>query len=281
MASTILNGTDNIIMTKVIALASVGLVSNFNLIIQAISSVVDQIPNAVVASVGNLNASESKEKKNQIFDVMFFACVWIYGFCASGVFFFSNEFVSIVFGPKWQIDPIVIFALALHFYVSSVMSPSYTYRTTLGYFVQGKYAPVAASIINIVLSIVLGKWIGLSGVFFATSISRFFTMGLVDPILIYKNCFQKNPVIYYIRYFGFFAVVAAISFASKTVMSFITIDGIAGFILRVAVYAVVFNALALLVSFKTKEFSYIKTTVYEKFIKKILIKLGRVKPEKE
>ncbi len=281
MASTILNGTDNIIMTKVIALASVGLVSNFNLIIQAISSVVDQIPNAVVASVGNLNASESKEKKNQIFDVMFFACVWIYGFCASGVFFFSNEFVSIVFGPKWQIDPIVIFALALHFYVSSVMSPSYTYRTTLGYFVQGRFAPVVASVINIVLSIVLGKWIGLSGVFFATSISRFFTMGLVDPILIYKNCFKKNPIIYYIRYFGFFAVVAAISFASKTVMSFITIDGIAGFILRVAVYTVMFNALALLVSFKTKEFSYIKTTVYEKFIKKILAKLGKAKPEKE
>lgn len=276
MASTILNGTDNIIMTKVIALASVGLVSNFNLIIQAISAIVDQIPNAVVASVGNLNASESKEKKNQIFDVMFFACVWIYGLCASGVFFFSNEFVSIVFGAKWRIDPLVIFALALHFYVSSVMSPSYTYRTTLGYFVQGKMAPVAASIINIALSILLGKWIGLSGIFFATSISRFFTMGLVDPILIYKNCFQKNPIIYYIRYFVFFFAVAVISFVSNTVASLIPVEGIAGFIIRVAVYTVVFNLLAFLASFKTKEFGYIKNTVYEKFIKKFLKKSGKV-----
>ncbi len=272
LASTVLNGTDNMIVTKVIALSSVGLVSNFTMIITAISAVVDQIPNAVVASVGNLNASESKEKKNQVFDVMFFACVWLYGFCASGVFFFANDFVSIVFGPQWQIAPIVVFSLALHFYVSSVMSPSYTYRTTLGYFVQGRFAPVAASVINIVLSILLGKWIGLSGVFFATSISRFFTMGLVDPILIYTKCFKKNPIIYYLRYFAFFAAVAAIAFISNQVISLITLTGIIGFIVKVAVYAVLFNSLAFAASFKTKEFKYLKDVVVNKFLKKIIKK---------
>lgn len=275
MGSTVLNGTDNMIITKVIALASVGLTSNFSLIISAISAIIDQIPNAAVASIGNLNASESKEKKNQIFDVMFFVCMWIYGFCASGVFFYSNEFVSIVFGPKWQIEPIVIFSLALHFFVSSVMFPSYTYRTTLGYFVQGRFAPIAASVINIVLSIVMGKWIGLSGVFFATSISRFFTMGIVDPVLIYKNCFKKNPIIYYIRYFTFFAIIAAIAFASNLLSTLIPFEGIPGFVLRVAVYTVAFNSAAVLVSFKTKEFKYLKDTVTEKFLKKILKKAGR------
>ena len=274
LGSTVLNGTDNMIITKVIALASVGLTSNFSMIITAISSVVDQIPNAVVASVGNLNASEDKEKKNQIFDVMFFACVWIYGLCASGVLFFSNEFVSIIFGPEWQMDFIVIFSLALHFYVSSVMSPSYTYRTTLGYFVQGRFAPVAASVINIVLSIVMGKWIGLSGVFFATSISRFFTMGIVDPVLIYKNCFKRNPLIYYVRYFICFALVAGISYVSYLAVSFIPLDGIVGFAVKVAVYVVAFNVLAVIVSFRTKEFRYLKNIVTEKFIKKLLKKAG-------
>lgn len=275
LGSTVLNGTDNMIVTKVIALASVGLVSNFTLIISAISAVVDQIPNAVVASVGNLNASESKEKKNQIFDVMFFVCAWLYGFCASGVFFFSNEFVSIIFGPKWVMEPIVVFSLALHFYVSSVMAPSYTYRTTLGYFVQGRFAPVAASVINVVTSILLGKWIGLSGVFFATSISRFFTMGIVDPVLIYKNCFKRNPIIYYLRYFAFFGAVAAISYVSYLLMSLITLEGIFGFALRLVVYAVSFNALAFLAAFKTKEFKYVKNIIVNKFLKKILKKFGK------
>lgn len=275
LGSTILNGTDNMIVTKVIALASVGLVSNFTLIINAISAVVDQIPSAVVASVGNLNASESKEKKNQIFDVMFFICAWLFGFCASGVFFFSNDFVSIIFGPKWVIEPIVVFSLALHFYVSSVMAPSYTYRTTLGYFVQGRFAPVAASVINIVTSILLGKWIGLSGVFFATSISRFFTMGIVDPVLIYKNCFKRNPIIYYLRYFAFFGAIAAISYVSYLLESLIPIGGVTGFALKVIVYSASFNVLAFLLAFKTREFKYVKDVVVNKFLKKILKKIGR------
>lgn len=275
LGSTILNGTDNMIVTKVIALASVGLVSNFTLIINAISAVVDQIPSAVVASVGNLNASESKEKKNQIFDVMFFICAWLFGFCASGVFFFSNDFVSIIFGPKWVIEPIVVFSLALHFYVSSVMAPSYTYRTTLGYFVQGRFAPVAASVINIVTSILLGKWIGLSGVFFATSISRFFTMGIVDPVLIYKNCFKRNPIIYYLRYFVFFGAIAAISYVSYLLESLIPIGGVTGFALKVIVYSASFNVLAFLLAFKTREFKYVKDVVVNKFLKKILKKIGR------
>ena len=275
LGSTVLNGTDNLIITKVIALASVGLTSNFTMIISAISSVVDTLPNAVVASVGNLNASESKEKKNQIFDIMFFVCVWIYGLCASGVYFFSNDFVSIVFGSEWRMEPIVIFSLALHFYVSSVMFPSYTYRTTLGYFVQGRFAPVAASVINIVLSILMGKWIGLSGVFFATSISRFLTMGIVDPVLIYKNCFKRNPLIYYARYFICFALVAGISFASYRAVSFIPLEGTIGFAVKVAAYVVLFNGLAVLVSFRTKEFRYLKNIVSEKVIKKFLKKAGR------
>ncbi len=272
LGSTVLNGTNNIIMTKVITLSSVGLVSNYGMIITAVSAIVDQIPNAVVASVGNLNASESNEKKYKIFRVMLFVCVWLYGFCASGVYWFSNDFVSIVFGKEWVIDPIVVFALALHFYVSSVSQPSYTYRTTLGYFVQGRFAPLAASVINVVLSIVLGKTIGLSGIFFATSIARFFTMGLIDPILIYKKCFKKNPVIYYIRYFVYIGIILAISFVSGFAIKLIPVDGIIGFAVKIIVFTIIFNALTLLVSFKTEEFKYIKNDVLGNVIKKVLHK---------
>lgn len=269
LGSTVLNGTDNIIITKVITFTSVGLVSNFNMIITAIAAVVDQLPHAVIASVGNLNASANSKKKNQVFDVLFFACVWLYGFCGSGVFYFANDFVSIVFGKDWVIDEIVIFSLALSFFVSSVSFPAYTYRTTLGYFVQGRFAPFAAAIINVLLSIFMGKWIGLSGIFFATSISRFLTMGLVDPILIYTRCFKKNPLIYYAKYFGYLAVVLVIAYISSFVISFVPLGGILGFGVKFVIYAVVFNALAFLASFKTKEFIYLKSAVIGKLVKKV------------
>ena len=57
----------------------------------------------------------------------------------------------------------------------------------MGLFSKGKYSPIVAAIINIVLSIVLGKYIGLMGIFLATSISRLLTTTWVDPYLIYKH----------------------------------------------------------------------------------------------
>lgn len=270
LGSTVLNGTDNIIVSKIVGLKWVGYVSNYSMIIVAISSIVDQIPNAVIASVGNLNATESKEKKEHIFNVILYVCAWIYGFCAVGMFFFSSDFVSIAFGDKWRISGVVVFALALHFYVSSVSFPSYTYRTTMGYFVQGKFAPACAAVINIVLSVVLGKTIGLAGVYFATSISRFFTMGIVDPVLIFKNGFGKNPLLYYLRYFAYFIIVSAVGALSYIPLMFIPLGGLAGFIVKLVVFSVVFNLLFMLATFKTKEFAYVKNVLLEKVVGKLL-----------
>jgi len=85
----------------------------------------------------------------------------------------------------------VVFAIVLHFYVNSVHFTAYTYRVTMGLFVQGRWAPLAAAIINVILSIWLGSTIGIAGIFFATSISRLLTTGIVDPILVYRNGFKN------------------------------------------------------------------------------------------
>lgn len=275
VGSTLLNGTDNIIITKVIALSSVGLVSNFNMIVVAVSAVIDQIPKAVVASVGNLNATGDREKKYRIFKVLLFMCSWIYGFCASGIYFFANDFVSLAFGSEWVLDPIVIFSIVLQFYVSSVHSPCYTYRTTLGYFVQGRWTPLIASVINISLSIILGKIMGLAGVFFATSIARVCAYGIVDSHLIYKNCFEKKQILYFLRYGVYFGAAFLIAMLSGWIISFIPFGGIVGFIIKLAVYCVVYNAAALAVSFKTPEFKYLKKAFTQNVLKKLLHKSAK------
>lgn len=269
VGSTFLNGTDNIIITKIIALSSVGLVSNFNMIVVAVSAVIDQLPKAVVASVGNLNATGDREKAYRIFKVLLFMCSWIYGFCASGIYFFANDFVSLAFGKEWVLEPIVIFSIVLQFYVSSVHSPCYTYRTTLGYFVQGRWTPLLASVINIVLSIVMGKYMGLAGVFFATSISRGLTYGFVDSYLIYKNCFGKKQVLYFIRYGVYFGIAFLIALLSGWVVSLIPFGGITGFAVKLIVYTVLYNAVAVAVSFKTYEFRYLKEALLGRIVKKI------------
>ena len=55
-------GTDNILISSFISLATVGIYSNYTMIIGQLSSLLSQTLNGIGAGVGNLVATESKEK---------------------------------------------------------------------------------------------------------------------------------------------------------------------------------------------------------------------------
>ena len=61
-------GTDNLLISSLISLKTVGLYSNYTLIISQLASLLTPILNGIGASVGNLIATESKEKIYEILD---------------------------------------------------------------------------------------------------------------------------------------------------------------------------------------------------------------------
>ena len=64
LSGLLVNSTDNIIITYFSGLATVGLSSNTHLLSSTLNSLLNQLFNGITASVGNLNAIESKEKKD-------------------------------------------------------------------------------------------------------------------------------------------------------------------------------------------------------------------------
>ena len=64
----IVSGTDNIIISKYLGLVTVGLYSNYYMIINAVQTVINHIIQATRASVGNLLVTESKTKHFDIFN---------------------------------------------------------------------------------------------------------------------------------------------------------------------------------------------------------------------
>ena len=98
IGSVVLDGTDNIIITNIVGLSMTGLCSNYTMIIAIFSGVLAQFLNSFTASVGNLNATSKDSRSKTVFDTMFFACVWLYGFAAGGMFTFLNDFVYVTAG---------------------------------------------------------------------------------------------------------------------------------------------------------------------------------------
>lgn len=272
--SVVLNGTDNVIISAIIGITAVGLNSNYVLIISALTAIAGQIMNGFTASVGNLNAIGDKISKERAFDKIFFVSAWIYGFCTIGLFLFLNPLITIWMGEEFLFSNLAVFAIVLHFYINGIHFTAYTYRITMGFFTQGKWAPLAAAIINIILSIFLGNLIGIAGIFFATSIARFFTTGIVDPVLVYRIGFDKNPIKYYIKYFSFAGFFVALYFVLKYIISLITLGGISGLIVQIILVSIIFNGTMLLVFWHNKDLIEIRNTILN--IVKIRMKKTRV-----
>lgn len=261
--SAIIHGTDNILITALAdnGVQTVGQYSNYTLISETINTILGIVQNALTPSIGNLNAEADTEKKERIFNTTLYICAWVYGLACTGMMALSSRFITCWIGERYLLDTDVVFAVALQLYIRSVHYPAYTYRTTCGLFVQSKYVPIMTSMLNIALSIWMGRIWGLFGILFATSIARICTIGISDPFLVYKHVFGKRVISYYLRYGFYLVIVITCYLLGNKLCELIPIRGWMGFIMSGLAYTVVYNVIFLGVTCRRSEFTYIRNNI--------------------
>lgn len=266
--SVIVNGTDNILISSLVGVTQVGFVSNYTLITTSCNTLLAKIEEAFMASVGNLNVASDKEKKYDVFQKMVFITFWIYGFTTCGLVLLLNPFIELWIGKEYCLSNLVVIAICLELYTSGMHNPAYIFRTTLGLFKQGGFSAILASILNISLSIILFRIIGLPGIFLATSIAKFFSYGIVDPVLIYKRAFNVPVKRYYLEYLKYSLILFAICYLLDNGLTIIPISGVIGFVMKFAFVCVAFNILVLVIFGKTNLFRELLIQIKNIMIKK-------------
>lgn len=254
VGSVILNGTDNILISALIGVKMVGICSNYLLIISTVNTLLNKMRSALVASVGNLNATENPQKRKKIFEKLFLGFGWLYGLFAVGLFCLGNEAVYLWLGNEYVITDMTLFALAINFYVMGVHYPAFLFRTTLGLFKDGQAAPIIAAVVNLILSVVLAKYWGVIGIFIATPIARILGMGLFDPILVYKKGFESNPIEYYGTYLKYAVLDVVICMVCKYVIGLLNITNIFDLVLGVLIVFIIYNISRLCFSIRNEQF---------------------------
>ena len=276
LSGLLVNSTDNIIITYFNGLITVGLASNYTLLKGTLTSLLNTVFNGITASVGNLNAVESKEKRMKIFYSVNLANFWMYGWAAIGMFVVSSDLVKLLFGSKYVLPIGIPLILALNFYMVGMQSAVWTFKNTMGLFRPGRYLLVLTAAINLVCSIVLGKIWGLFGIYLATAISRAFTNTWYDPYAVFKHGFKEKSFPYFKKYFMYALILAVTGGICYFLCSFINFSVIVNVILKFIVCCVVPNLIFYLCFFKTEEFDYFKD-FFKKFLGGFLGKIFRAK----
>ena len=86
VGGVIVNGTDNILISKFVSFLVEGIYSNYHLVTAAIDSILRLLIQSVTPSYGMLTVDSDNEKKINVFNNMFFASSWMYGFSAICLF---------------------------------------------------------------------------------------------------------------------------------------------------------------------------------------------------
>lgn len=264
VGTVIMNGTDNIIISKFIGLIIVGFYSNYVLIINSITTVLNQIFNAITSSIGNLVVTTNKKRSKEVYDNLNFANFWLYALFGVCIIVLINPFINIWIGKKYVMGFSIVFLLVLNFYVLGMQSVTNSFRNAYGLFWIAKYRPIIMVIINIVISVVLVQFIGIEGVLIGTLVSRLVTTAWLDPYIVHKYGFEISPKSYYIDYLKYLVIFIAISTILNYFVSMIAINNIFILILIAILVVISVNVILVLLFFKTSEFNYF----YDK-IKKI------------
>lgn len=258
VSHVVLNSTDNIIISAIVGIRWVGLLSNFNMITEAVTGILTQITGAIQASLGNFFAKEEREAGYRLFCRVDFLNYWLYGFSTIALAVLLNPFITLWIGERFALSSEIVVALSINFFVAGFMNTLWTFRSTLGLFAQGQYRPLIVAALNIILSIALGYKFGLAGVLAATSLSRACVNLWYDPWLLHRDGFGKSVKPFYCKYMFRLLLLLGIGLGMHLLSNVIFFGGITyvTFIIMMILVVIIPNSIMLVIFSRTDELKY-------------------------
>ena len=262
------NSTDNIIISRFIGLGVVGIYSNYQILLSIIQTFVNMVYTGIIASLGNLVATETKGRKKEAIEKLDFIGFLIYSTLVIVMLYAMNPFIKVWIGDEYILPMSTVKLILVNFYLTGMRVPMGTIKGAAGLYKQDKYTPIIQSIINIVVSIVLVVRIGLNGVLIGTVISGILP-SLQRPYIVYKYLLgEKNIKKYYVDYLKYLLVMLISIISIFSINKFIVVlNGFIYLIIIVIISVVIHLGIILIFYRKTKEFKYLLEIIKKIFIK--------------
>lgn len=188
---TITSSTDNILISALVGTIQVGMYSNYTIIINTLTNVMNQLSAAMSGSIGNLLATESKEYIDTVLHRLLFAMFFISAFCSACLICLINPFVALMFGENLVLGLDIVSVCVLNFFLMTMRIPVWNMLSASGLFQKDKYISIIGSTINLVVSFVLGMRIGMLGILIGTT-STYLIQYILKIILFYKSFLAKS-----------------------------------------------------------------------------------------
>ena len=242
--------TDIVVLTVFASLTDVSIYAIYLLIVKALKSIVSSISNAIVPSFGKILVTSTREESNKIFakyefciqliTIIIFTCAMVL------ITPFVDVYTSDITDANYHqvlFGVLIVFSELVYCYRDPYVSASYA----AGHIKQvSKYAYVEA-VINIILSIILVKFIGLIGVAIGTIVAMLYRT-IAQVLYLRKNILHRTTKIFIKNTMLFFSILLLSLMVTNLCFDMNTRNYYEWFILGTKVFIVVtiFSALGII-----------------------------------
>lgn len=172
LSTKLLSSTDNMIISGFISVAAVGLYSNYCLITQSLINIVTALSNAVQPSVGNMFIEGNQEKNYQVLRQVTFVFFLLAAFASVCLFSLITPFVTDFWlGEKYQLGPEIVVCCVINFFLLTLGMPLAMMMGVTGLFDKERNLSLIVAAANLMISLILVKPLGITGVLAGTFIS--------------------------------------------------------------------------------------------------------------
>lgn len=202
----LVNTVDSVIISAFVGVAVLGKYSNYTTILAAITGVIKLVFSSLTSVFGHLYVEQPKHVVKQyceMFHVLNFALgAVIY----LGYFAVIDNLIAILFSPDLIVSRSIAVTITLNEFVQFLRSSVSVFRDATGTFYYDRWKPLLEGITNMILSIMLIRWMGVPGVLAATIITNLLICHVIEPYVLYRKAFEVSPLKYYLKNYSMVAL---------------------------------------------------------------------------
>ena len=114
LSTIIVRNTDSLLMSSFIGLATVGLYSNYRLVINALNNLMGKFAVAFSGSIGNFAVMENSDRLYKIYKEMDFMFFVMSAYLTGGLMMLFNPFITLLFGGRYCFPMTTVMVITLH-----------------------------------------------------------------------------------------------------------------------------------------------------------------------
>ncbi len=269
-AGRVVDSTDNILISSLISTILVGMYSNYMVVIGVFKQLSDRLIAAVAPSMGNLFVTDDTDNKERNLYRLTFIFYLFASIASVGTFSCIQPFVTLWLGKEYLLEMNVVFVLCLLYFVAIIYEPLKHAMFLTGYFNIGRNISFASALINLIVSIILGRQVGIIGIFIGT-MSTYLIEIITKTYYLFKRYLQRSPKQYVFLWIRMTVVFLAELWILHTINNKLMLSELPAFLIMGLLSVLITTIAVSIVFFRTEYYSYVLWLLHA-YIKKIFSK---------